>query len=451
MIKKILWLLTVLLGFVWFSFWYTVVGNWWQMEVVPPDTAVIGSYVYIFNNNWNISTDNYWQYLIWYNKDGSNNYNYIYWRIDWNLYFVWTYQNNVQKQWYVEKFSVCSEWEVTQSNKCLDLSITATDFYNLNPNITKVIVWNPWWSSLQNTTAWNYPVRLCYYNSNDSQYYCVQNAIWTQWYVDNPLINSLWFTNINSLSNWNRWSTPFSPFNSTPSIPDYEFNENDDFTNKQIIDGYNSMWLTDEFCYWWFALDNIFEAWTVPEMFTWYRWWGWASIFDIWNIYSWAYNNDYISFLRSFYVSYVNNNYSDFYWKTKALYWFINQWFSVSSRWLGFIESTAPTFTLVDVWQYCDLRFNQNPNAIYTWDRWDPKYRYYTSWQVNLWGYFNFSWNNNYFSWNLSWFNTPKDFFASLNSIFQWWLNNLENREPVLPTYIIIFFLAIIFIRIISH
>jgi len=391
----------------------------------------------------------------------------FFWNWDWTTWWMyvmntcqWWYSCNwsIQWQWYIQYVNIVELSSIDYNYWVVRWFTPISDFIN-NPIYSspdKLLLW--WYGDMQ---LWS----VCFWYTDLNQAVCFSwdradwnNCWWqpqycTNWQlsyiVDNAGATS---TDLDYLKEF--WTvSPFawSSVPVVPVVPDYDFNDDDDYTNQQIIEGYNAMWLTDEFCYWWFSLDNIFEVWSVPSEFTWYMRWSWAFIFDIWNIYSWAYNNNYISFLRSFYISYENNNYSDFYGKTKALYWFVNQWFSVSSKWRGFLESTVPTFTLVDVWQYCDLKFNQDPNSIYTWNRRDPKYRYYTSWQVNLWGYFNFSWNNNYFSWNLSWFNTPKDFFASLNAIFQWWLDNLATREPVLPTYIIVFFLAIIFIRIISH
>lgn len=458
MIKKllaILWLFLIpCFSFAWqeFDLWFAeeITANtnlWHTLELQNNANFILDDEYRIIQFAWNDrypTTRTYfwngtWMYVLstcqwWYSCNGS---------ILWQWYF--NYVNIVDLDSINDSITSVPEWFISIS-EFLENSI----YYNPD----KLYIW--WYNDMQRAS-------LCFWYSDINKAVCFtwdrsnwNNCWWQPQYCTNWVLsyitNSQWYSSqeLEYLSSFANLS-PFLTSSDSSVVPDYEFNENDDYTNQQIIEGYNAMWLTDEFCYWWFALDNIFEVWSVPEEFTWYMWWSWAFIFDIWDIYSWAYNNNYISFLRSFYISYENNNYSDFYGKTKGLYWFINQWFSVSSKWLGFLESTVPTFTLVDVWQYCDIRFNQNPDSLYTWNRRDPKYRYYTSWQVNLWGYFNFSWNNNYFSWNLSWFNTPKDFFASLNAIFQWWLDNLENREPVLPTYIIVFFLAIILIRIISH
>lgn len=381
---------------------------------------------------------------------------------DWRLYWFYNFYMNqsfdwisskttVQWQWFLDYYALCSNWP------CWTFTFTPEFINNFikNNNFIWLAVEN--WASVWQSYNWilwpiAYSKTFCFISDNqDSPYLCF--AYWrsSQWksYYSNSLNYNV--SDWNDILSWEGFFDP-SPFkNSWSSIPDYEFNEYDDFTNQQIIDGYNAMGLTDEFCYWWFGINDIFPVNWVPSEFTWYRRGGGASIFDIWSIYSWSYNNDYKSFLWTFYLAYNNQNYSEFYFKPKALYGFFNQWFSVSSQWLWFIEATAPTFTFVDIWEYCDIKFYKNPNSLYTWSRRDPKFRYYSSWQVNLWGYFNFSWNNQFFSWSLSWFNTPRDFFASLNAIFQWWFRDIWNHDPLLPEYILIFLFAIILIRMISH
>ena len=443
----IIWLIGWLVLLPSFSSAYNMV--WSNMlEATAPDTAVVGNYVYVFSNNWNFATDNYWQFIYRHNNCAWYSCDYVYGWSNWKLYFAWLFGWSIQTQWYISSVCVSSSWA-----NCTNFDeYTADSFYWSDLNITKVLIWLPDWNSLTSASSSAYPLRLCFFDSLSSSYYCVQNNIFNSWYPATSISNLNWSLNFSSLQWIKDYSWWSSPFKSTYKIPDYWFNEDDDFTNWQIVEGYNHMWLTDEFCYWGFALNNIFQNWQVPSQFTWYRRGGGASIFDIWNIYSWAYNNDYVSFIRTFYVAYNSDNYSEFYGYPKALYGFINQWASVSSQWLWFIEATAPQFTLIDVWQYCDIRFHKNPNDQYTWNRRDPKRNYYRSWQVNLWGYFNFSWNNNYFSWNLSWFNSPKDFFASLNAIFQNWLNWLSSEhDPIIPSYILIFMFAIILVRMLSH
>ena len=277
------------------------------------------SYSYFIDKNLNFRTNS--QYKTFYYTI-PNFYNWWWtwprsWALFWNDWKIAWYWNQkavpkIIKQWYYNSFcySSLSSFEsdcVILDSWCPWNYITPIqEFYNLGA------IYDSFYFNSNNPVV---PF-LCFLSSsrdiascfginitNNSSYWELNCFIdyepILQWIFDNP---------------WNFDQTKFqdSPFISSSnsvSIPDYEFSEDDIYTNKQIIEGYNSMWLTDDFCYWWFDIDNIFEAWTVPQQFTGYRWWGWAFIFDIWDIYSWAYNNDYISFLRSFYISYENNNY----------------------------------------------------------------------------------------------------------------------------------------------
>lgn len=420
----------------------------------------------LWNWNWNYDNWNIFRNIFQW----SFTYNWalkwtFFWN-DWQLVFHSKSYNWSSPSWastrIVSKFAKVSAsniWNFT--NYSFDYSLN--DVLNSPINLTHQIFgfrrWNDW--SLVNTFL-NLNSKLIYCLWDWNIFYCASCVPWDTYY--SPSCNwwstwvDLWLTAWSDIwdivSQWLNASSPLfvNPFVPSNNVPDYEFNEYADFTNWQIIEWYNHMWLTDEFCYWWFAINDIFENWQVPSEFVWYRWGGWASIFDIWNIYSWSFNNDYKTFLGTFYLAYDNDNLSSFYGYPKALYGFVNQWFSVSAKWLSFIEATATQFTLVDIWQYCDIKFHKNLSSLYTWDRWDPKRNYYRSGMVNLWWYFNFSWNNNYFSWSLSGFESPNDFFATLNSIFQWWLKDISGRrDPIIPEYILIFLFAFIFIRILSH
>lgn len=320
-------------------------------------------------------------------------------------------------------------------------------------------VWRGWDWSLPNN-ALNLWSKIVYCLGDWNNYFCA-TCYWGDFY-DN--VGCYWWDNVIDLwltSSSNIWDivwqnlngiSPVVLKNILPStdVPNWS-NSSWDLTNWDIIEWYNIMWLTDEFCYWGFDINNIFQSWELPENFTWYRRGGGANILDIWDIYSWAYWNDPVSFIRSFYVAYENNNYASFYWYPKAVYGFFNQYFMVSNDWLGFWGSTLATFTPMSIWEYCNLRFKSDPNAKYNWNSWDPQFAYNNK---NLWSNewkFNFSWNNGFFSWSLSWFENPTDFFGSLNAIFQWWLGDIWYRAPLLPSYILVFLFAIILIRMLSH
>ena len=364
-LKTILSTLIIWFWLLSFSSAYEVVWNWWQIEVVLPDTAVIGNYVYVFNSNWNISTDNYWQYLLWYNNHNNLNLRYVYWWIDWKLYFAWFYGNDVQKQWFIQKFSVCNELEPTDSSKCLNLSISAEDFYQLNPDITELIIWATS-SNLQNFYG-NEPFRVCYFNSNDSLYYCVQNAIWTNWYVDNPLSDSLWFTNFSSLSNWNWWSSPFG----SSSVPEWAYLDND-YNNQDVMLSWSRLWYTKNLCYSDFSITRLFDlSWSVAQIFDndledW-MWYGtWATVFDL---YSWSSVSNFASFWSSS-INRVNTmlltNTISNYWSGRPV------WQAYLSYKLNERLEWNSSFNLTDYYQFCHFALglsDSERDSNYTWSK----------------------------------------------------------------------------------
>lgn len=442
MIKKclkglcILWLILLPISFTsgWSVPW---IWLYWNSTIVVSDNLD-------FTTTWQWSTTFNWFYAEyhWYSNPANFDAYWLGWK-DWKLYIVSRWKNgqmNYQNQWFLD--SVCN---TTLTWSCSNYNTDVSEFYNaLKKWFTEM--------SVSRTNWFYYALNVCFNNSTtkyclwlsprtkSSSYPATSSLSWSLGLT----ISSLSSTVFQDLS-W--WNSPYEVW--IAEVPDYTRGSNT-FTNQDIIDWYNAMWLTDWFCYWWFPISNIFENWQVPQEFTWYIWWSWANILDIWDQYKTAFNNDHIAFLRSFYVAFENDNYSSFYGYPKALYWFFNQYFAVNLNGRGFWAYNSD-FTITNIWEYCNLK-NADPSAVYTWDTRKAKFSYRNKDVLNNEWRFNFSWNNSLFSWSLSWFNDPSDFFASLNAVFQWWLRDLwTTRQPLLPSYIIIFMFAIILIRIISH
>ena len=287
MIKKriLFWLIALWILVPSFSNAYNVIGDWWQYEVTPPDTVVVWNNVYIFSSNWIINTQDYWRFLYWQNSNNTHVYNYVYGWVDWQLYFAWLDNWVMIHQGFVETF--CKTQNPTS---CNTYNVSASDVYSLGINVTKVVVWNPGTTS-PSWAYWNRPFMLCYYNSSDWFYYCSQEAINNENYWYSSLTWSLWFTTVDTIKNYSWGPSAFIPAFPDTDVPDYDTDPGN-FTNCEILSWYNVMWLTDEFCFWWFAIDDIFQSWEIPSKFVWYRWGSGVNILDLWDLYSWAYNND---------------------------------------------------------------------------------------------------------------------------------------------------------------
>lgn len=229
-------------------------------------------------------------------------------------------------------------------------------------------------------------------------------------------------------------------------VPDYSMWDSDTITNTDALIWFESMWLSQEYCYWWFALDNIFLPNEQFEDFSGYSFWNGASIFDLYNAYSW--NNTLRVFAWQYKQAFVNWQLSSFHNKSKALLMFYQQIDSANSRGWG-------SFQVWDTLDYCSL-VNKMVDCNWTCD-WDI----YTWWNRNAINNWKINSNNNNWWFNTTWvlninqytwFSTPDDFFWRLNALFQ---NNIKAWEDnivwVLPWYIILFMLALILFRMLSH
>ena len=440
--KRIIFLLLTLWVLVpSFSSAVNVRNDLWDYEDLWSNNCTINS-----NYSFDCSESNnviIWTDVSWYKSSSS-----YFWTTSWLAIYIYN-QNQQDFQWYISSFLFC--WENSNPLQSCNSkhNITYEEFLTYKDS-HDLKAWM--WYSNSSTPGWAGPAFI-YDNSYIFISPNLRTSDWVvswNWWVE---FYDFWLVWYWLQANWASVPVinyPFpTPFPDT-EVPNYS-TDLEELTNWNILSWYNVMWLTDEFCFWWFAIDDIFQSWEIPSQFVWYRWGSGMNILDFWDIYSWAYNNDPVSFMRTFYVAYENDNYSAFYWYSKGLYWFFNQYFLVSNEWLGFRGSALATFTPMSIWEYCNLRFKWDPSATYTWNNRDAQFAWRNR---DLWSNewkFNFSWNNGFFSWSLSWFDNPSDFFGSLNAIFQWWLGDIWYKAPLLPSYILIFLFAIILVRMLSH
>lgn len=483
MIKKclkwlcILWL-TLLPSF---SSAYTQIDWYWVIEATTPDTAVIWNYTYVFNNNWNISTDWLGRFLYWKNNQigGSYVYNYVYGWIDWKLYFAWLYDWNVELQWFVQTFC---KW--TNLINCNSYNYSADNFYNTDFNITKVAVWNPAGSSLT-STYWNRPFRICFYNSLDSNYYCSQSAIWNNWwYGYSTLTWSLGFTTLSTIENWNWWGSFFS------QLPTYTDNNNTEISDNDYVDYYQNnpnykftadmcwIWTTDLSSNYW---DNVvFHQWSWYTIYQFYSQLYWntfkLSDVDTW-LNSWLVNfNTFFKWFNRYsdwtpyYVLRYNwiwdlvidkTNLTNPFTSNKIAYYFM------ASNICDSVSDCSNISQELAIYCYKSLNMANNTNYNITYDP--------SQWlvdNVNQWTINKYNSQSYFWSWNLiidsaDWSGTPLDYFSwdveftwnivdyfkqyfnKSKSLFNIDVSNLEFW--VLPSYIVAFLLALILFRFLSH
>lgn len=369
----------------------------------------------------------------------------VFWTND-GLYFLrscaWWYSceninTSIEIQWYVQNVLKCSISDV-------DCATSPTSF-NISEFISNSNYSNPDYMIVHDNQWNNTTLSLCFvYNSLDIQicvpfdWISLDDSIW---FTFNPLPSQLWQSEDQISSYFT--NSPFI-WGSTSPLPDYSIWTWRQLRNYEVLMWFEYMWLSKEYCYWWFDLDNIFLPTEIFEDFQGYSFWIGASIFDLHNVYSWGLTMK--PFLGSYYQSFLNAQLSNFHNKSKALLMLFQQYQSANDRWWG-------SFNLNDLWDYCDLYFylrdnnRENDWDIYTWHNQNAEISYQLNRKIPEGGFIN-TWVLN----NWTWFSTPDEFFWRLTSLFQSnidWVN--DTFPPIIPSYIVAFMLAIILIRIISH
>lgn len=217
------------------------------------------------------------------------------------------------------------------------------------------------------------------------------------------------------------------------------------YTNNQMVEAYQCVWLTPELCYWWFPINDIFQPSETFEDFTWYVAWQGATIFDLYSLYPSYSNID--QFLSTYLLRF--QHWWTFKNEPKALYMLFAQ---INTAWL----KTSYIST------YCDLLLNKNNNSSYTWTSIDDlrAQSCYRSQRIND-SLKNSDWSNTiwqgsnvwiFWSWDDVDFD-PETFFSNMMEKISSWLDKVSvwTALGVIPGYIILFTLALIFIRMISH
>lgn len=318
--------------------------------------------------------------------------------------------------------------------------------------------WRPYWRDIfelcfnstwlnkslcfKSCTNYNWGGSDCQYNLSGSldfwdmevkfstvPYSFVWQAPWQVWYTWN---SQLWQT--------------FTTY--TGSRLGWVLSVNSWYTNSEMIDWYECIGFQPALCYWWFPITDIFQPDEQFEDFTWYIAGQGATVFEIYNLYSWGFSS-LEQFLNTVLARYQNWQINQFKTEPKALLMLGAQ---LKTSWLK-------TSSVVN---YCDLLLNNNNSNVYTWKSVDwltaqsclrnKKTR--ESLKTSQWLDISFQTTTWWVFWN--WedidFN-PDTFFSNLmweiTSKLDWTLSG--GMVWIIPWYIIIFTLAFIFIRLISH
>lgn len=409
----------------------------------------------------------------------NNNLSYYY---SWSNYFVgWISDYKLNFNDWIFKYDVPEVWNVLSYWWGLwSLNYTVKNYYwNWSSN------WTINWFYYHNWTVWNDPLTFlsgrgydfysfdklrdflddsykyvdyyCAISNYDSNPYCIVCLTqWTDlWHIcidrSNSTYNSSSFIDVNQISQestknpfFKIW-TSYNP--STGSRLGWRLNVSKWYTNSDMVEGFECVGLQPALCYWWFPIDNIFQPWEQFEDFTWYVAGQGASVFDLYSLYSWSFSN-LNQFLNTVLTRYKNWQINSFITEPKALIM------------LGAQMNTA-WFKTSYISSYCNLLINNNNTNLYTWDSVDDlrvqsclRNKKAREWlKDSEWRDVEFQSTH---SWIFSWDDVDFDPDTFFSSLMEKITENLDNPLNwgftwLIPWYIIVFTLALIFIRIISH
>lgn len=450
---------------------FGLLGNFFvNAWTVKPVWAIDDS---IYNSSYEVAWLPYWNYLTHYLSMNNNIFmvddrSFIYWSDNWQPYFHFNFDNAEWHEWNPLQYYICDviSWlDYTPSNcQIYNVSDSVSDFYwsflrtvtnsdyyyydlySYFQDIERAKAFTFCFSSQVNNkslcwSVWRsqYEISYCWTISNDS---CV-NAGWKQ-----VMTNSLWLW----LINFNDIVWTFAPSSKSSSIISTWVHLSSDLTWSfiyttctywDLLNYLEDKWLNKYLCYWW--LDN-FDLYNRSWHYTLIPW-SWKTVSEIFN-----------------YITYPpdSNNLEKFnYWQGLYLQWNDEYWVNLSMWenmpavlrfYFSFYNNYWWTkFDFNSVYEYCKIKNSSvDLTKDYNWQYFTNtcnsiqlqlSNEYWSSWQVPLW--LNWDW-----VWNLSWTDV-KDAI----SFIQWFFNKAKEYVNFayndiawfLPTYLILFMLAIIF------
>lgn len=455
--------------------------NWtekWQMVWLDYSNSVIDSnYEITFLNKWIVLTR-----LLWVSKTVlAVNWNNIFWFApNWLPYMSIVWWNNYNRQWYFKRYDVCSLatswWNYVRPSDCS--SVDNIDFEVLKSFFSSITQWDILYYDYSNWSdnqgRWSTSFKVCFSSESIGRSLCFYDWCNYNW-VDSCWQNFSWSMNLenlsfSSLSNtlvwyfpWQNWYWWQFNWNSWQWVITWSVNNDmtwsyilDSCTNLDALDYMASwLWMWTTVCYWWLDWFDIL-SWsdliTVKPNPT-----QWETVFDIFQHTNNGMNfEQWFNFWKTTYVNrYTSNNL--FLDKPTVLYTYFDllnkYWSQFTARqvqeYCRFIvwnvaltwEYKWSVFSCRDVNKYIE---DENTN-----DEWSSDSAIGVNWNW-IWSFWNWSWSL------VNWTKSQSNAVVFIQDVF----NVLSEAVPTdfswiwgwfLPWYIIMFLLAIMFFRFISH
>lgn len=470
------------------------------------DREYLMNYGLLVDEDWDFDTfyNSWYSQLVMYYPPYSGGYTdwwrwtHIYGWIDWKLYYYWDYDWPYNwpfvRQWFIKNFMHTTKDLLLDVNNWpyarWENNLTADEFYSQSHNFSNIYTMST--NGSVNALVSNMFRTFCLEESNWVDVYCWScSATWTIYDCNSQVENSLNYT--------------INDFNDVFDIP-YDFSPFGSSTNTWNIftwDEYITVWLTwDDYINYFennplYNFDrNICYVWTNDLTTTWISWipyyeWTWKNIVQLfanlyWNTFTtkdlWTFLNTWIINYNTWY-KYSNRDELD-----NPLY---NAIYSLSSGFYldysdnltnPFINSLTAIYfmasTITDYWKqstlweeistYCYYKLQSENSNVFDWISITDNHD--SSIDNNVWNFkrnwekysFTYSWENiqamswewtdvDYFSWDddLDFNNFFSQAFNRFRDSFS--ISNQDLWAGSLPTYIIMFLMAIVLFRFISH
>lgn len=333
----IAWLIGLPISFssaIYYWWWINVpIGEYVQLSDIcnDSDNAWVNTYI-TFDTNLNIKyIENWIEYkgARLFACGWAGTWSYLYWNHDklsegfGAREYSWQYASSLSGMWYINNVCITSKWSSCYTWN----SISMEEFTNIKTTWESFSIipydelnWVVSPCNVNQSCLWwyNQPISICFNNATSS--YCVAvksswNPLGTTYY--NPI--PIWQANINaSIDDWSNYFS-YSPMR---SVYQWWTALNPSVDPQKTYNDYRKLGYSDALCYWWFGLNDLFGTWN--SSFYNVSVWSGATIFQLYNTYSWWlsytewYNQWYYDYwyFQQFHDSY---EYEKYIWKSKGL------------------------------------------------------------------------------------------------------------------------------------
>lgn len=441
------------------------------------------------NNNWELSpydsniqrvVSPYWWIAsrrIWYNSkmmlyvaDNDNWRAFMFRDINHRPYMYvwigpWQYQSSYfYNEWEILDYQICDELISSSSvpENCVSYSVNSSSdevFENFNTNTTLEDYYYINLTRGFDSSAARWTFTVCFSNHSLWKSICYNASTCVKHY-NYWTCPSDWIT-LFSIYNFD-WQPSFDTFpTSLLNFPPSAWGSSDVInpieSAQNIYDNYKRLWYSDVLCYWWFALDDVFSS--QNSSLTWINIWSGVSIFDLYNsfpydVYDWSeltFSQWYDSwdFEYWFFKDYHDSSEFEYYnWKSRGFVgaFLVKDYFF---KWDNFDSSVLKSFCEFSFANDTLINKDSSPIDVVSSSLYESQLMKII-WDVWIilpsdWSALDYIYNLVNYNW-YTWFNDVSDLWNAWYNLFNRFRLVHSWNSWILPNYIIVWFLAILFL-----